>query len=128
MNGQVQPPPVSPTHIQNISKPKDKSDDTKPKKGSYLDLSGPPLTSIGRKFPLTTTVSMPLNAGPSNPMVVDAPAPKAPKSKSKSTCTSSSSRRSVNEPRRPSLACTFCRERKVACGRPLNGSPDPKCK
>lgn len=30
--------------------------------------------------------------------------------------------------RRPSLACFFCRERKIACGRPVEGSPDPTCK
>ncbi|KAF9458893.1 hypothetical protein BDZ94DRAFT_1172682 [Collybia nuda] len=29
--------------------------------------------------------------------------------------------------RRPSLACFFCRERKIACGRPAEGSPDPTC-
>lgn len=30
--------------------------------------------------------------------------------------------------RRPSLACFFCRERKIACGRPVEGSADPTCK
>ncbi|KAF8187433.1 hypothetical protein BJ912DRAFT_1059786 [Pholiota molesta] len=31
------------------------------------------------------------------------------------------------EPKKPSLACTFCRERKIACGRPAEGSIDPTC-
>ncbi|KAF8954281.1 hypothetical protein BDZ97DRAFT_1677226 [Flammula alnicola] len=35
--------------------------------------------------------------------------------------------RNIKEPKKPSLACTFCRERKVACGRPPEGSPDPTC-
>ncbi|KAF8073461.1 hypothetical protein FPV67DRAFT_1477952 [Lyophyllum atratum] len=42
---------------------------------------------------------------------------------------SSSLRKGVgNEARRPpSLACFFCRERKIACGRPAEGSADPRC-
>ncbi|CAA7263435.1 unnamed protein product [Cyclocybe aegerita] len=35
--------------------------------------------------------------------------------------------RNVKEPRKPSLACTFCRERKIACGRPPSNSLDPTC-
>ncbi|PPQ74488.1 hypothetical protein CVT24_000121 [Panaeolus cyanescens] len=35
--------------------------------------------------------------------------------------------RNVKEPRRPSLACTFCRERKIACGRPPTDSEDQTC-
>lgn len=30
--------------------------------------------------------------------------------------------------RKPSLACTFCRERKISCGRPPPGSTDDTCK
>jgi hypothetical protein len=36
--------------------------------------------------------------------------------------------RNSKEPKKPSLACTFCRERKIACGRPAEGSIDPTCK
>ncbi|KAF9044981.1 hypothetical protein BJ165DRAFT_1611211 [Panaeolus papilionaceus] len=39
----------------------------------------------------------------------------------------SSAPRNVKEPRRPSLACTFCRERKIACGRPPSDSEDQTC-
>lgn len=35
--------------------------------------------------------------------------------------------RNVKEPRRPSLACTFCRERKIACGRPPPEAADQTC-
>ncbi|KAF8184701.1 hypothetical protein BJ912DRAFT_974407 [Pholiota molesta] len=35
--------------------------------------------------------------------------------------------RNTKEPKKPSLACTFCRERKIACGRPPEGSADPTC-
>ncbi|KAH9474528.1 hypothetical protein JR316_0012989 [Psilocybe cubensis] len=31
------------------------------------------------------------------------------------------------DPRKGALACTFCRERKISCGRPPPGSPDQTC-
>ncbi|KAF9001130.1 hypothetical protein BDQ17DRAFT_1244811 [Cyathus striatus] len=34
---------------------------------------------------------------------------------------------SGSEPKRLSLACLFCRERKIACGRPAAGSLDQRC-
>ncbi|KDR66477.1 hypothetical protein GALMADRAFT_259275 [Galerina marginata CBS 339.88] len=47
---------------------------------------------------------------------------------SKHTSTgSSSTAKSFKEPRKTSLACIFCRERKISCGRPPLGSPDPTC-
>ncbi|KAF5328374.1 hypothetical protein D9619_013249 [Psilocybe cf. subviscida] len=36
--------------------------------------------------------------------------------------------KNVKEPRKPSLACLFCRERKIGCGRPPEGSEDMTCK
>ena len=33
-----------------------------------------------------------------------------------------------NPDRKQTLACLFCRERKIACGRPPEGSPDDTCK
>ncbi|KAF8622496.1 hypothetical protein AX15_006968 [Amanita polypyramis BW_CC] len=32
-----------------------------------------------------------------------------------------------SEPKKQNLACLFCRERKIACGRPAEGSLDPTC-
>ena len=42
--------------------------------------------------------------------------------------TPTSMKRNVKEPRRPSLACNFCRERKIGCGRPPEEAPDRTCK
>jgi hypothetical protein len=36
--------------------------------------------------------------------------------------------RKSNVERKQTLACLFCRERKIACGRPPEGSPDDTCK
>ncbi|KAF8153386.1 hypothetical protein B0H34DRAFT_103627 [Crassisporium funariophilum] len=60
------------------------------------------------------------------------PSPSSPKVSFQSPADSSASghqigARNVKEPRRPSLACTFCRERKIACGRPPEGSSDLTC-
>lgn len=33
-----------------------------------------------------------------------------------------------SDPRKPSLACTFCRERKISCGRPPAANKDQTCK
>ncbi|TFK61772.1 hypothetical protein BDN72DRAFT_777883 [Pluteus cervinus] len=35
--------------------------------------------------------------------------------------------RRAGEQKKQTLACLFCRERKIACGRPAEGSPDPTC-
>ncbi|KAF8816076.1 hypothetical protein BYT27DRAFT_7185310 [Phlegmacium glaucopus] len=130
MNNQARPPLVRQETIQTQDHriPKSTSDDIIPrtcatpsrdiKKNPYaLGLNGPPLTSIGRKM------QTPQPAPSDYPAVVDTTA--VPTT---STTTKTKSSRSINEPRRPSLACTFCRERKIACGRPPDGSPDPTCK
>lgn len=39
-----------------------------------------------------------------------------------------SAQKSIKEAKKPSLACEFCKERKIACGRPPEGSEDPTCK
>jgi len=135
-----------PTRIQHQCTTKDKSDGTisrsttpslDTRKNSYvLGLNHPPLTAIGRElshFPLPKP-TLPLNPFPSNPSdsaVANTLAPKTTlktKTKTKSKARTSSLTRSVNELRRLRLACTFCRERKIACGQPPNGSPDPTCK
>ena len=87
-----------------------------------LGFNGPPLTAIGRKVVPDSAPALPL---PPDCAVVDTIPPLKTTSKNAGKTRSS---RSVNEPRRPSLACTFCRERKIACGRPPTGSPDPTCK
>ncbi|KIL57414.1 hypothetical protein M378DRAFT_87984 [Amanita muscaria Koide BX008] len=33
-----------------------------------------------------------------------------------------------SEPKKQNLACLFCRDRKIACGRPAEGSLDQTCK
>jgi len=77
-------------------------------------LPSPTLTAVNFVPSPTTYVAVsPAPAGPTDP-----PSPPA----------TSGPVRNVKEPRRPSLACTFCRERKIACGRPPGGSPDPTCK
>ncbi|KAF8804886.1 hypothetical protein BYT27DRAFT_7258787 [Phlegmacium glaucopus] len=81
-------------------------------KNPYTLLNGSPLTVIGRK------VLMPL-AVPYHRVVNTSPVPVTTKTKSS---------RSVTEPRRPSLCCMFCRECKIACGRPPDGSADLTCK
>jgi hypothetical protein len=40
----------------------------------------------------------------------------------------SSGKKGSDVKRQPSLACFFCRERKIACGRPAEGSVDRTCK
>ncbi|KAF8799307.1 hypothetical protein BYT27DRAFT_7201894 [Phlegmacium glaucopus] len=129
-NNQAWPPLVRQETIQTQDHriPKSTSDDIIPrtcatpsrdiKKNPYaFRLNGPPLTSIGRKM------QTPQPTPSDYPVVVDTTA--VPTT---STTTKTKSSRSINEPRRPSLACTFCRERKIACGRPPDGSPDPTCK
>ena len=86
------------------------------KKSPYaLGLDGPLLTPIGRKVSATLSVP-PYHAPVVNTTLLP------------SATTKTKSSRSVNEPRRPSLACAFCRERKIACGQPPDGSEDITCK
>ncbi|KAF9483283.1 hypothetical protein BDN70DRAFT_918496 [Pholiota conissans] len=67
-------------------------------------------TSSSDSLPTTTA------AGQAPTANIEAPVP-----------TLSGPTRNVKEPKKPSLACTFCRERKIACGRPPEGSADPTC-
>ena len=124
MNNQAQPPLIrrETIHTQGHHTPKGVSDDVTPrtassatpslvmKKNSYALglLNGPPLTSIGRKK--QPSVPAPSDYIATNNTIIPV------------TTTKTKSSRSVHEPRRSSLACTF------ACGRPPDGSADPTCK
>lgn len=126
MNSQARPPirkgtTPTPDHyipngISDNVKPRTTTPSLDPKQNPFaLGLNGPPLTAIGRKVP-----------PPPPPPVSSGHKVENTTTPSPTTKTTGKSR-SVSEPRRPSLACTFCRERKIACGRPPTGSPDPTC-
>ncbi|KAL0946280.1 hypothetical protein HGRIS_012531 [Hohenbuehelia grisea] len=82
--------------------------------------------------------SAPLSTDHSSPS-----APKSTKSRGSSAAVSQKTRHSApedfiivppklstikkNADKKQSLACLFCRERKIACGRPAEGSKDPTC-
>ena len=74
---------------------------------------------------LVTTSISPLSPSPTFEGRVDL---NSESSQSVLIATPTSMKRNVKEPRRPSLACNFCRERKIGCGRPPEDAQDRTCK
>ena len=52
----------------------------------------------------------------------------SPSSRNKGVLKKIMMKRGGSEQKKQNLACLFCRERKIACGRPPDGSDDPSCK
>ncbi|KAF8625840.1 hypothetical protein AX17_006737 [Amanita inopinata Kibby_2008] len=97
---------------------------------SSSSVSSPSATAMATTAMVTVTVS-----GTSTTMAPIAPGPE-PSRRSRTLSSPSRNqgmlktimmKRGGSEPKKQNLACLFCRERKIACGRPPEGSLDPTC-
>ncbi|KAF9531256.1 hypothetical protein CPB83DRAFT_892094 [Crepidotus variabilis] len=114
-NAPLPPPPPPPIGSSVMESPSTFSDTTSPPPDSPPLADGslsPTLTAV--KFMPTLISVPPAEQSASPPDTTGVPPVTGPI-------------RNVKEPRRPSLACTFCRERKIACGRPPPDAADQTC-
>ena len=92
---------------------------------SPIERSRRPEPRSGSSKILGRTVERPTSKLPkSGRMPFPTPPPERDQELSESSEVGSTSSRNHKEPKRPSLACTFCRERKIACDRWTEGGMD----
>jgi hypothetical protein len=97
---------------------------------SSRSMGGPSAVKRARKEdPSTSSLLLPsLQPPPSSPVMVFEPASRVSAVTIEEAPPGTKHPKNVKEPRKPSLACLFCRERKIGCGRPPEGSEDMTCK